>query len=476
MLASAREMLSEAGGVGGADGPLVNKYIAKWGKVLHGIEEDLGPGTTPAMAHYVKGIAALMIESEIRHMRRLSEETRALSVGPFMKYVLPVLRRTAVRLVATQIASVQPMTGPVGGIAFYRPRYGSDKGSVAAGTEMNKVLSKWYSSDFVDGERSAVGDGVTLAFNHNLRWPRPRAGTAVVKLDGTVVATDNANGAFNVVAGTAMAGGSGAINYASGLVTLNFGTAPALNSVVTIEYRYDNELNSRIPEIQLDVEIKEIRAESRKLKALASVESADDLRSLWGRDIDADQVAIMSDEMTAEIDREIAGTALNAVEQVAVVPWDRATPAGVSDPEHLKSLVIRLSRASHIVHRRTQRAPANWIITSSDVASLLDNIDGFTAVDEGHVYQGGIIKQGVLQRKWVVFVDPLFPPNQILMGYQGPSILDTGIVYSPYIPMEMTPLFVDPNDQSLRRSVRTRHKITLTRPEFFARVEVANLT
>jgi hypothetical protein len=75
-----------------------------------------------------------------------------------------------------------------------------------------------------------------------------------------------------------------------------------------------------------------------------------------------------------------------------------------------------------------------------------------------------------------VFVDPLFPPNQILMGYQGPSILDTGVVYSPYIPMEMTPLFVDPNDQSLRRSVRTRHKITLTRPEFFARVEVDNLT
>ena len=477
MMLSARRMLQETGGPNPmADGPAVNRYIQKWSKVLHGIEEDLGPSVSPAQAHYVKGIAALMIESEIRHMRRLSEETRALSVGPFMKYVLPVLRRTAVRLVATQIASVQPMTGPVGGIAFYRPRYGSDKGSITAGTEMNKVLNKWYSSDFVDGERFGTGDAATLVFNRNLQWPRPRAGTAIVKLDGTVVATDNSSGGFNVVAGTAMAGGSGNINYATGLVSLTFGTAPALASVITVEYRYDNELNSRIPEIQLDVEIKEIRAESRKLKALASVESADDLRALWGRDIDADQVAIMSDEMTAEIDREIAGTALNAVEPVAVVPWDRATPAGVSDPEHLKSLVIRLSRAAHIVHRRTQRAPANWIITSSDVASLLDNIDGFVAVDEGHVYQGGIIKQGVLARKWVIFVDPLFPPNQILMGYQGPSILDTGVVYSPYIPMEMTPLFVDPNDQSLRRSVRTRHKITLTRPEFFARVEIDNLT
>lgn len=478
---TARRMLQEGGGNGlspslDRDGPAINRYIAKWGKMLHGIEEDIGPGCTPAQAHYVKGIAALMIESEIRHLRRLSEETRALSVGPFMKYVLPVLRRTAVRLVATQIASVQPMTGPVGGVAFYRPRYGSDKGSIAAGTEMNKVLNKWYTSDFVDGEPYGTGDGATLNYSRNLQWPRPRAATVVVKLDGVVVATDNAGGAFNVVAGTAMAGGSGSINYTTGLLSLTFGTAPVAAQVITVEYRYDNELNSRIPEIQLDVEIKEIRAESRKVKALASVESADDLRALWGRDIDADQVAIMSDEMTAEIDREIAGTALNAVEPVAVVKWDRATPSGVSDPEHLKSLVIRLSRAAHIVHRRTQRAPANWIITSSDIASLFDNIDGFVAVDEGHVYQGGIIKQGVLQRKWVIFIDPLFPPNQILMGYQGPSILDTGIVYSPYIPMEMTPLFVDPNDQSLRRSVRTRHKITLARPEFFARVEVDNLT
>jgi hypothetical protein len=278
-----------------------------------------------------------------------------------------------------------------------------------------------------------------------------------------------------VVAGTAMAGGSGSINYQSGMVSLLFGTAPADGDAIVIEYRYDNELNARIPEVQLDIEIKSIEAESRKLKSLASVEASDDLRALWGRDVDADNVAMMSDEMTAEIDREIAGTALNAVEPMAVVKWDRATPSGISEEQHLKSLVIRMSRASHIVHRRTQRAPCNWCITSSEVASLLDNIDGFTAVEEGHVYQGGIIKQGVLRRKWIIFVDPLFPENQILMGFQGPSILDTGLIYSPYIPMEITPNFLDPNDLSLRRAVRTRHKISLVRSEFFARVEIDNL-
>jgi len=473
---TARSMLNDSGVSPLTEGDsAVGKYTRKWGKMLHNLAEEMGPGATGDQVNYVRGIAALMIEQEVRHLKRLSEETRALSVGPFMKYVLPVIRRTAIRLVATQIASVQPMTGPIGGIAFYRPKYASDKGSVAAGTEMNKVLNKWYSSNFIDGERVQVGDGATVAFSRNLAWPRPQSGTVVIKLDGVIQGTDNGAGAIIPVAGSALVGGSGSINYQSGQLGLSFGTAPATDAVITCEYRYDNELNARIPEVQLDIEIKSIQAESRKLKSLASVEAADDLRSLWGRNIDADLVAQMSDEMTAEIDREIAGTALNAVEPLAVVKWDRATASGISDPEHLKSLVIRMSRASHIIHRRTQRAPANWVITSSEVASLLDNIDGFTAVDEGHVYQGGIIKQGVLKRKWVVFVDPLFPANQMLMGYQGPSILDTGLIYSPYIPMEITPNFIDPNDMSLRRAVRTRHKITLTRPEFFARVEIDNL-
>jgi hypothetical protein len=313
-------------------------------------------------------------------------------------------------------------------------------------------------------------------FSGVLKWPPVIGGTVVVKTaaNGTAILAVDTSGTFGSLAGP-MAGGSGTINYKTGQVTLTFGTAPALSDQVTLEYRYNNELNARIPEVQLDITIQEIQAESRKLKSLASVEAADDLRALWGRDVDADLVAQMSDEMTAEIDREIVGTVLNAVESTAVIPWDRSPPSAVSDPDHLKSLVIRMSAASQIVHRRTQRAPANWCITSSEVAALLETMDGFSAIDEGHVYQGGITKAGVLNRKWVIYVDPVFPSDKILMGYQGPSILDTGIIYSPYIPMEITPNFVDPNDMSLRRSIRTRHKITLVRPEFFSMVNISNL-
>jgi hypothetical protein len=135
-----------------------------------------------------------------------------------------------------------------------------------------------------------------------------------------------------------------------------------------------------------------------------------------------------------------------------------------------------MSRASQFIHRRTQQGAANWAVTSSEFAALLNTMDGFQAVDEGHVYQGGIVRGGVLNRQWVVYIDPQFPADKILMGHQGSSILDTGIIYSPYIPMEITPPFVDPNDFTIRRAVRTRHKVTLVRPEFFSIVDADNMT
>jgi hypothetical protein len=467
-----------------ADHGLVRQYVSKWSPLLEGIEDELDKFAPAGQADYVKSVAAFMLENQARHLRRLSEETRATQVGPFMKFVFPVIRRAAVRLVATQIASVQPMTGPIGGIAFYRPRYATNKGSTQAGQEMNKHFNKWYSSNFIDGEAVGTGTAGGLTnFSKNLEFPRVLAGTMRVLVraagaasGGTLVGTDNGSGGFTAVAGSVLDGGGGAVNYQTGALTLGFGTAPAAGETVVVEYRYDNELNPRIPEVQLDIAIQEIRAESRKLKSLASVEAADDLRALWGRDIDADLVAHMSDEMTAEIDREIAGTALNAVEPNAILDWDRATPSGVSDPEHLQSLLIRLSEASQLIHRRTQRSSANWIITSTEIAALLDTMNGFASVDDGHVYQGGIMKGGVLNKKWVVYVDPMFPQDEMLLGFQGPSILDTGLIYSPYVPMEITPNFVDPNDFSIRRAIRTRHQVSLIRPEFFSKLKVSNLS
>ena len=476
-LLEARDMLSvQADGSPITDKSYVSQLVTKWGPLIEGLESELPAFTPRGQGDFVKAITAFMMESQMKHLRTLNEDTRSFNVGPFMKFVFPVIRRAAVRLVATSIASVQPMTGPVGGVAFYRPRYTDNKGQVVAGSEINKTFNKWYSSDFIDGEQFATGDGVVTTFGPSLaKWLPVKGLTFSIRSGsptGAALASDDGNG--NIVA--AGGGNIGTINYNSGEFSFTLGTAPLAGVGLFAVYRYNNEANSRIPQVQLDLELKEIRAESRKLKSLTSVEAADDLKALWGRNIDADLVATMADELTAGIDREILGTAFNAVEPEARVKWDRMTPSGVSDPDHLKSLVIQMSRASQFIHRRTQQGAANWAVTSSEFAALLNTMDGFQAVDEGHVYQGGIVRGGVLNRQWVIYIDPQFPSDKILMGHQGSSILDTGIIYSPYIPMEITPPFVDPNDFTIRRAVRTRHKVTLVRPEFFSLVDANNMT
>lgn len=449
--------------------------VNKWEPALRGMEDQMPPFTPSGQADYVKAIAAMLMENQSKSLLRMDEETRASSVGPFMKYVFPIIRRAALRLVATQIASVQPMTGPIGGIAFYKPKYANDKGQITAGDEINKKFNRWYSSNFVDGENIGTGDGATVVFSANLNWPRVTSGTATLKVNGVAAGTDTGAGTFAPVAGGPLVGGASAINYTTGALLITFGTAPAAAEAVTVEYKFDNELNSRIPQVQLDITLQEIRAKSRKLTSLSSVEASDDLRALWGRDIDQDLVATMADQLATEIDRELVQAAFGAVEPNAILNWDRAAAAGVGDAEHLQSLVIRLSEASQIIHQRTQRSGANWIITSTHIGALLKTIPGFQAVDDGHIYQGGIVKGGVLNNEFMVYIDPIFPQNEILLGYQGPSILDTGLVYSPYIPMEITPNFVDPSDWSMRRSIRTRYQISLIRNEFFSKVVVDNL-
>ena len=105
----ARELMRgkrEAAGCGLAESSVVDALVKKWEPLLEGIGEDLGSYAPRGQADYVKQITAFLLENEAGHLRRLSEETRAFSVGPFLKFVFPVIRRTAIRLVATSIASV----------------------------------------------------------------------------------------------------------------------------------------------------------------------------------------------------------------------------------------------------------------------------------------------------------------------------------------------------------------------------------
>jgi len=135
------------------DRDYASQAVSKWGQVLEGINDG-----------YQRSCLAILLENELGHIRSLHEETLSTGVGSFTKYLFPILRRVFPNLIANQIVSVQPMSGPVGGIFTYEYKYDDDKGTAVAGENLVQTFRQFYSSEFIDVEQNVTKTCLT----HNL--------------------------------------------------------------------------------------------------------------------------------------------------------------------------------------------------------------------------------------------------------------------------------------------------------------------
>jgi hypothetical protein len=111
--------------------------------------------------------------------------------------------------------------------------------------------------------------------------------------------------------------------------------------------------------------------------------------------------------------------------------------------------------------------------THGDYASIEQNVQSTSYGPLTSNY--GIARIGTLLRKWAVYQDPYMPASQILIGLKGNSFLDAGYVYAPYIPLQVTPTFLDPDDFTFRKGVRTRYATRMLRPEYYGVINVSGL-
>lgn len=492
---------------------LDESYVAaldrKWGQLLEGLDRR-----TPRERH-TRAVTAMLMENQALHLRGLSEETRAINVGSFTKFIFPILRRVFPNLIANEIVSVQPMTGPVGAVFYMDYVYSTTKGATTAGNVFPKDFDKDYTSEYVNGEILATGDavnyggaGAVTKLNANLAFTpvRPldasRGFACVVKeLNATTgadvqVATDNGTGGFTFAPAGANAGGS--INYANGSIyAFKFQNVPANGNPIKCFYFYDGELNTKVPTMSLDVKKKLIEAVPRRIKSLWSSEAAEDLRHLHGVEAETEMVTAVAQEIGLEIDRDVIQELFQSSTTTSAT-WDRVPPGGISELDHLRSLITVLSTVSNLIHKKTLRAPANFIVTSPEVSALLSQMtthgdyrpiwvtdpnanNGQTGgpVDMPRPMsqhgQFGIYKAGTLMNKWVIYEDPFFTRDYIMLGLRGSTYLDSGYAWAPYIPLQVTATFLDPADFSFRKGLRTRYGKSMLRPEFYGQVRVLNL-
>ena len=136
-----------------------------------------------------------------------------------------------------------------------------------------------------------------------------------------------------------------------------------------------------------------------------------------------------------------------------------------------QTLGTKIQKLSNIIHQKTLRGGANFMVVSPTVATILESIPGFAADTDGDAakmsYAFGVQKVGALNSRQKVYKNPYMTANQILLGYRGTQFLESGAVFAPYIPLIMTPLVYDPDTFVPRKGLLTRYAKKMVRPEFY---------
>jgi len=252
-----------------------------------------------------------------------------------------------------------------------------------------------------------------------------------------------------------------------------------------------------IPEIDIKIESLAVTAVSRKLKAKWSPELAQDLNAYHSLDAEVELTQILSEQIALELDREVLNDLLTQANG-ANLYWSRApgkfvnklTGAEIARNSSLRpgpqftgtvrdwyeTLSETIIDAANIIHRKTLRGSANFIVIGPDIATILESsvmykpsysIDGQGQVSALSI---GAEKIGNLSNRFTVYKDPYFPRNKILVGYKGGSYLETGYVYAPYVPLIVTPTIFAPEDFTPRKGVMTRYGKKMVRSDFYGTV------
>ena len=254
----------------------------------------------------------------------------------------------------------------------------------------------------------------------------------------------------------------------------------------------DNGTDIDIPELNLEMQSEPIVAKTRKLKAVWTPEFAQDLNAYHSIDAEAELTSMLSEYVSMEIDLEILDMLIAAAptteywSAVNNEVWNgtgftqtSATTGGFYNTQGgwFQTLGTKLQKVSNKIHQKTLRGGANFLVTSPAVATILESIPGFAADTDGSKmeFAAGVQKIGSMNNRYTVYKNPYMKENVILMGFRGAQFLETGAVFSPYVPLIMTPLVYDPVNFTPRKGVMTRYAKKVVRPEFYGKVYVKGL-
>ena len=267
---------------------------------------------------------------------------------------------------------------------------------------------------------------------------------------------------------------------AAGLTTGTTFTATT-NSFGAVWAEYASlEFETEMGEVTFTLDEVVVSVEERKLRATWSPELAQDVSAFHNIDAEAELTALLSEQVASEIDREI----LRDLRKVGAwqLRWDyngwrKASLASnaYTQKDWNQTLITKVNQISAQIHKSTLRGGANFIVVSSEISAIFDDLEYFHVSDaspEQDQYNMGIERIGSLGGRYQVYRDPYAPANSMIIGHKGKSLLDTGYIYAPYVPMQLTPTMYNPFNFAPVKGIMTRYAKKSVNNRFYGAIRV----
>jgi hypothetical protein len=279
-----------------------------------------------------------------------------------------------------------------------------------------------------------------------------------------------------------------------GTTNIAAGSTNALGAIAG-QNTWGLEASTNIPEIDIAVDSVSITAITKKMKAKWTPELGQDLNAYHNLDAEVELTSILSEQIGLEIDREIledlikgatAGTFywsrspglfVNRTTGVEIGASAKAPDFTGTVSNWYETLIETINDVSAQIHRKTLRGGANFIVCGPETANVLEFTSGFRAkvTHEDEKGEIGAVNVGSISKKFDVYVDPYFLRNVILVGRKGSSFLESGYVYAPYVPLQVTPTIFGTEDFVPRKGVMTRYAKKMVKPDLYGLVIIRGM-
>lgn len=406
------------------------------------------------------GPMAQLLENQDKELKSLKESgTVTADVAQYLPILVPLIRRTYPNLIANTIAGVQALQAPTGAIFALTGRLlGKDKSAdshISGNKGQILVMADASGIDVntdITGETNTASKGKVVYKEGN---------KVLVSLTGDAFVTNETIGGKKVEAVYS--------NEAAFQTILTGYTGPVDTATGETE-------GVDMKEVGLVVEKVEAKVQTRNLKGRYTLETLQDLKSLYGADAEKEVMTILSNEVQREIDNEVRDYVNKAAYQL---PDFDFADGGRWDIEKIRTLTLKIANEAREISRTSRRGPGNVLLVSPKIATALEAVGNFVlspASGSINVQETGINPViGKFDNKYTVAVDNFADNDYFTILYKG-SDKDAGVFFAPYVGLTFVKV-VDPESGNPAIILKTRYDI-LDNPlgaSNFMRTAVVNL-